>query len=127
MPVYDSTWFDPPAPLARVTLRNLETGADCQDIPMLIDSGADITVLPQAITHLIDVKPATDRNYELKGFDETITTVAVVRAEMIFLNRSFRGHFPVIDQEWGIIGRNVLNLVSLLLDGPGMQWDEHKF
>jgi hypothetical protein len=30
----------------------------------------------------------------------------------------------LIDQEWGIIGRDVLNLVVLLLDGPKLTWIE---
>jgi len=45
---------------------------------------------------------------------------------MIFLNRTFRGRFLLIDQEWGVMGRDILNLVSLLLDGPNLTWSEHK-
>ena len=41
MPVYDSSQFDPPAPLAQVTLRNLGSSAIRSDVPMLVDSGAD--------------------------------------------------------------------------------------
>ncbi len=33
MPAYDSIRFDPPAPLAYVTLRNPETGAALSDVP----------------------------------------------------------------------------------------------
>ncbi len=47
MPAYDSTLFNPPAPLARVTLRNPETGAVWSDVPMLLDLGADATLIPQ--------------------------------------------------------------------------------
>ncbi len=46
MPAYDASLFDPPAPLARVTPRNLSNGATVSDVPMLIDSGADITLVP---------------------------------------------------------------------------------
>jgi hypothetical protein len=31
----------------------------------------------------------------------------------------------LLDQPWGILGRNVLNAVSLLFDGPRLVWDEH--
>jgi hypothetical protein len=47
MPAYDSSFFTPPAPLARVTLRNPETRAIVVDVPMLLDTGADVTLLPQ--------------------------------------------------------------------------------
>jgi hypothetical protein len=49
MPAYDATQFDPPAPLAQVTLRNPDNGAIRPDVPMLLDSGADVTLIPQAI------------------------------------------------------------------------------
>ena len=36
----------------------------------------------------------------------------------------FKGDFLVVDQPWGILGRNVLNAVPLTLDGPRLRWDE---
>ena len=47
MPEYDATYFDPPAPVAYVTLRNPATGDILPDIPMLMDTGADATLLPR--------------------------------------------------------------------------------
>jgi hypothetical protein len=37
MPNYDSSLFDPPAPMAKVTVRNPETGASLSDVAMLIE------------------------------------------------------------------------------------------
>ena len=45
---------------------------------------------------------------------------------MIFLNKTFRGNYMVVDQAWGIVGRDILNLLSLLFDGPHLMWDEHR-
>jgi hypothetical protein len=42
------------------------------------------------------------------------------------LGRAFRGQFLVIDQQAGILGRNILNNLALLLDGPQLTWSEHK-
>jgi hypothetical protein len=39
MSEYDSENFDPPAPVAHVTLRNPATGDVLNNIPMLIDTG----------------------------------------------------------------------------------------
>jgi len=46
MPKYDTENFDPPAPVAYVSIRDPETGASLSDVPMLIDTGADVTLLP---------------------------------------------------------------------------------
>jgi len=45
---------------------------------------------------------------------------------MIFLNRTFRGRFLLINQERGVMGRDILNRVSLLLDGPDLSWSERR-
>jgi len=66
-----------------------------------------------------------DRRYELVGFDGSVSLASVVRLEPIFCRRTFRGQFLLIDQAWGTLGRNVLNAVSLLFDGPRLVWDEH--
>ena len=55
MPAYDATRFEPPAPLAHVTLRHPETGMSRSDVPMLLDSGADVTIVPQAAVSLLGV------------------------------------------------------------------------
>lgn len=36
------------------------------------------------------------------------------------------GQLLVIDQEVGILGRNILNTVALLLDGPQQTWGEQR-
>ena len=47
MHAYDATRFDPPAALAIVTLRNQDS-ENTLDVPLLLDSGADITLIPQS-------------------------------------------------------------------------------
>jgi predicted aspartyl protease len=69
MPTYDSNLFNPPAPVAIVTLRDPENGNTASNILMLIDTGADITLVPQ--TSIEELKSDLDphESYELKGFD----------------------------------------------------------
>jgi len=43
---------------------------------------------------------------------------------MIFLKRAYRGRYLVIDSEQGILGRDILCNLVLLLDGPRLQWSE---
>ena len=47
MPKYDAEKFDPPAPVAHVTLRNPATGVSVSNVPMVIDTGADVTLVPR--------------------------------------------------------------------------------
>jgi hypothetical protein len=44
---------------------------------------------------------------------------------MLFLRRVFRGPYLLIDNETGVLGRDVLNHLTLLLDGPQQRWSQH--
>jgi hypothetical protein len=126
MPTYDDQFFNPPAPLARVTLRNSQEGKTVSDVPMLIDSGADVTLIPQQSVTLLGDIIESGTGYEVMGFDGRKSIAHVVSLDLIFLRRTFRGRFLVSHQEWGIIGRDILNHVMVLLDGPQLVWDEQK-
>jgi hypothetical protein len=126
MPTYDANLFDPPAPLAQVILRNPQNSNSLSDVPMLLDSGADVTLIPSTSANQIGLTADVDSIYELMGFDGSTSLASVVRLEMLFLNKTFRGRFLLIDQEWGVLGRDILNLVSLSLDGPNLTWHEQR-
>lgn len=64
MPDYDGGIFIPPAPLARVTLRNPETGTMVTDVPMLLDTGADVSLVPQAAVVRLGVEVNPGEGYE---------------------------------------------------------------
>lgn len=123
MPAYDSVKFDPPAPLARVTLRNPGTGIVLEDVPMLPDTGSDATLIPNTVIGRLALLPLSDKQYELQGFDGNLSSSQVVQLQLIWLGFSFRGQFLVIDSDIGVIGRNVLNSLRLVFDGPGQNWD----
>ncbi len=93
---------------------------------MLLDTGADVTLLPRHLVGQLGVTPSAEKAYELTSFDGSVSSAQVVYMELVFLRRTFRGQFLLIDQEWGIIGRNILNAVPLILDGPHLVWEEFK-
>jgi len=123
MPAYDSSLFTPPAPVARVTLRNPNTGVTLADIPMLIDSGADVTLLPQSSVEFLGIVTEANTAYELTGFDGNQSSALAVRADLLFERKTFKGQFLLINQEVGYIGRDILNHLSLVLDGLGLNWE----
>lgn len=125
MPKYDAENFDPSAPVATVTLRHPATGASLSDVPMLIDTGADVTLLPREYADRLGVETES-KAYEVQGYDGEIRLADAVKLEMIFLDRKFSGQFLLIDQSIGILGRNVLNALPILFNGPAEVWEEFK-
>ena len=99
MPAYDASLFDPPAPLAQVSLRNPQNAATLSGVPMLLDSGADATLVPATSANQLGLATDADEVYELMGFDGSTSIASIVQLEMLFLQRTFRGRFLLIDQE----------------------------
>ena len=129
MPAYDDQFFSPPAPAARVTLCNPASGQSLSDILMLIDYGADATLLPQPAITQLGIQPDYERQYELEAFDGTSSVVHSVSADLICLRKTFKGQFMLVNQPaqtWGFLGRDVLNNLRLLLNGPQLYWEEFR-
>ena len=42
---------------------------------------------------------------------------------MTFLNRVFRGKYLIVDRDYGILDRDILNQIPLFLDGPNLKWN----
>lgn len=126
MPIYSREGFDPPAPIAFVEIRNQATGQTVANVPMLMDTGADVTLVPQTALDNLQLTPIGETAYELAGFSGERLVLAAVSLDLIFCHQTFRGQFLPIDQTWGILGRNVLNAMPLRLNGPKLMWEEDK-
>lgn len=122
--MYDSQRFNPPAPLAKVSLRTLHNGDVVSSVPMLIDSGSDLTLVPEDSINELNLELAQNESYELLGFDGHRSVAKSVQLDLVFLGRTFKGRFVVINAEIGILGRNVLNHFALVLDGPRLSWEQ---
>lgn len=119
MPDYEGDSFDPPAPVVRVAVRG--QGATPAIVPMLIDTGADVSVIPTIAAEAVgaQVHPSTVLVQSYSG-DQVLCDQAEMTVE--FLRFRFRGRFLVADMEYGILGRNILNSLVLSLDGPRLFW-----
>jgi hypothetical protein len=104
MPAYDAELFDPPAPLARVGLRHSDTRALIAEVPMLLDWGADVTLVPQTSVIALGASANPGVGYELVGFDGSQSIAQAVQIDLLFLKRVFKGRFLLINQDWGILG-----------------------
>jgi hypothetical protein len=126
MPTYSSEDFDPPAPVALVEIRNPTTGQTIANVLMLMDTGADVTLVPQAVLDDLQLIPMSETAYELAGFGGEKRALSAVHLDLIFCHKTFRGQFLPMDEAWGILGRNVLNSVALRLNGPKLLWEEDR-
>ena len=124
MSKYDAIHFNPPAPIAQVILRNIHSGAHIKDVTLLLDTGADVTLLPRRAVEQLGIQPLVGQEYQLQGFDGSMTSAQVVELDMIFLKKAYRGEYVLIDDECGILGRDILANVALILHGPQQQWSE---
>jgi predicted aspartyl protease len=122
MPDYDSILFNPPAPLALVTLINPQNNFQISNVPMLLDTGADAALIPQTCAQPLNLKPE-NQIWEIEAFDGSTNQSVVVNLQMIFQGRSFRGEYLLIEQDYGIIGRNILNLLNINFDGRNLRWE----
>jgi hypothetical protein len=124
MQAYDAARFDPPAPLAHVTVNSQQPSLVIHDVPMLPDTGADVSLLPRS--HVGPLVSPDAKQYELEAFDGTKSTAPSITVELQFLGKSFRKQFLLIDSWHGVLGRNILNNLSLLFDGPSRKWTEQR-
>ena len=120
MPKYEESGFNPPAPIVRARVRG--PGPEIEDdVPLLLDSGADISVVPRAAAQAVGatiepgVLPVQFLTGEASAYEQA--TLAIE-----FGGYRFRGSFMVLDAEYGVLGRNILNLLVVTLDGPRRTW-----
>ncbi len=122
MTKYDGS-FEPPAPIAEVAVRKSETGERLK-VHMLLDTGADISLLPHSSVKSLKIEPLQNESFRLEGFDKSQISAEVFYLQVIFPGKRFTGKFCVIDDNIGILGRDVLNQVSILFDGLNLTWQE---
>lgn len=123
MTSYSET-YSPPAPTINIKLRNPATFEPISEVPMLMDTGADLTLIPRKFCDLIVADISKTKYLELDGFDGSISNAYYVHLDLIFLHQVFRGNYLAYDQPEGILGRDILNKFAILFDGPNLNWNE---
>lgn len=114
---YD-TRYEPPFPAVPISLVNKEESLTISVDDALLDTGADGTLVP--IAHLQEIlAPAlTDARIRSHWGEWRIVQLFAVNIE--FGDLSLTNMFVIGDEQGEdvILGRNVLNKLRLLLDGP---------
>lgn len=118
---YDARDYDPAMPVAELALLSLETGEPLVNLTAVVDTGADATMIP------IDVLTAAGALY-LRA-RRLVTVTGHARPVDIYLTTVQLGPHVVhavraVAMPAGsepIIGRDVLNELEILLNGPAQE------
>jgi len=118
---YDQTFF-PPAP--RLDVQVFLAGIHAQSVSLRakLDIGASTTVIPEKLVKLLDLP--SHGNTLARGYDGSYRLCTTFRVDL---------KFDGIEVDWidciateredVLLGRNVLNLFFITLDGPNLTFD----
>ncbi len=120
MPDYDSVNFAPPAPVVLATVQ-AEDGQRTQ-VPLLLDSGADGTIIPRSVALQVGAR-LRPSGAGVQGYTGERKPCELAELTVRFQGIAVAGTFLVADTEMGVLGRNMLNHVVLILDGPNLTWE----
>ena len=120
MKTYFSRAYQPPAPVIEIELAISGTNQTAGPYPALVDTGADVTMLPRSL--LISLSAISIYEKRLRSAWGEPHDVVIYAVDIIVGADRFPGIEIAADENETefILGRNFLNRPPLLLDGPQM-------
>lgn len=113
---YDNQHYNPPAPVLPITVRAPGNSMKHITTDALVDTGADMTVLPRAIINALDAERASTCNVFC------INEVSIGACDTYFLEFEIAGSRKLLEViavgDEPILGRNLINEFTLRLHGP---------
>lgn len=111
--------FQPPAPVLPVTLISPTSRRRRRTVPALVDSGSDVTAVPRSIVEALQLYPV--RLFRLEALDQPSALVAAYSVQVQALrDKPVRVEVVPSDLEFVVLGRDVLNALTIRLDGPNL-------
>jgi predicted aspartyl protease len=114
--------FSPPAPVADVTILHPVTGVSSGLLPGKLDTGADITVIPESLVSKLGL--SAKAYLWARGYDGTFSHRPVYYVRFsIEGNELIAVRCIAADRQNVLVGRNVLNRFVIMLDGKNLRFD----
>ncbi len=109
--------LNPPAPVLEITIQSWEGKRDVH-VEALVDTGADATIVPWRLLQTIDAQPAFASILRSPWGERRRVLLYLVDIRVAEI--TLPGLYVVGDKmgEEVILGRDVINRLRLLLDGP---------
>jgi predicted aspartyl protease len=110
--------YNPPFPLLPVALFHPESGTGTEEIPAFVDTGADGTLAPARYLAAIHAEEMYSTRMRSHWGESRLARIYLVDLEIAGLR--LPGVEVVADDQGEnvLLGRNVLNRLIILLDGP---------
>lgn len=114
-----SSHYQPPIPMVEIAI-GVPLSETIIELQAIVDSGADATMVP--VQYLQDVGAQPSRKAIMRGVLDkgTLVDLYAVGVRLGPYRQGFIEVVGVVDSEETIIGRDILNHLSVTLNGPAM-------
>ncbi len=114
--------FSPPAPVLEIVVHHPKTPSFETRVRAQLDSGADISVLPEATAHAIGLQH--DGELEVEGYDGLVARVPLCVVTLEVAGKVLPPKSVVImPRSLALLGRDVLNDFTLILNGKDLTFE----
>lgn len=112
----------PPAPFLEVIVRHPRISDKFQPISAKLDTGADLSAIPQNVADNLELLAA--RTILAEAYDGTQTSVETYAIILEVAKARFRQlEVILIPEDYALLGRDVLNHFYISLNGPDLTFD----
>ncbi len=116
---YDDDLFDPPAPVLEVEISHLQRSLSESSRQALLDTGADMTAIPVAMAERLQLTRVGKMYIEDVNGNTVITQTYAAKLHLADKDIAWL-EVVLTELEFVVLGRDVLNLLDIRLNGPGL-------
>lgn len=114
--------IEPPGPFLEIIIRHPRLPAKFQVVSAKLDTGADISAIPQRMVDELALLPV--RTLLVEGYDGGQTAIDTYAVTIEAAKARFRQTEAIlVPEEHALLGRDLLNFFYIQLNGPTLTFD----